>query len=100
MPISPTFAQYKTILEFGTDLLDYYDIMNATQCFINKLAQSLFLLDQLQLNGVQVDTFIDCLKALNENKDLSHDICLGELVLYITDIWSAPTTCALTIHRT
>src|SRR5687767_2794875 len=46
IPVALFVEIYKTILEFGTDLLDYYDIMNATVCFIKWGAKSLFFLNQ------------------------------------------------------
>lgn len=72
--------------------------MQATGCFIKPAAQSLFFLDQLQTNGILVDSFIDWLKSVEPMKTPPHDLCLQELVLTISDICTANLSSALTIH--
>jgi hypothetical protein len=86
MPIPPTLAGSGSISSFGNDLGIYYSVVETVGSGFMPIAQSTFFLTSLRNAGIQIDTYMDRVRAVGPNVDISLDLLLQNLVVHITDI--------------
>ena len=86
MPVPPTLQTSGSISAFGKDLVIYYSVVETVGSGFPPLAQSIFFLTSLRQAGIQVDSYMDRLRAIGPQDPVPHDLLLPALVIHIADI--------------
>lgn len=80
--IAPAYKSVtQTILEFGTEVVSYYNGLANIAMPFPAVIQSRYFLTQLQQHGVQVDTYLDRLQVFRHTDVIPDDLTLETLVL-------------------
>jgi hypothetical protein len=86
MPIPPTLEKSASISAFGNDLVIYYSIVETVGSGFAPLVQSTFFLTSLRQAGIQIDSYMDRVRAIGPTEDVPSDLLLCNLVVHIADI--------------
>jgi hypothetical protein len=86
MPVLPTLPVSGSISAFGKDLVIYYSVIKTVGSGFQAVAQSTFFLTSLRKAGIQIDSYMDCIRAVGTNNPLPTDLLLSNLVIHISDI--------------
>jgi hypothetical protein len=86
MPVPPTLSASGSISVFGKDLVIYYSVVETVGSGFQPIAQSTFFLTSLRKAGIQIDSYMDRLRAIGPNDQVPTDLLLPNLVIHISDI--------------
>jgi len=86
MPIPPNLAGSGSISAFGKDLVIYYSVVETVGSGFLPIAQSTFFLTSLRAAGIQIDSYMDRVRAIGPNDNVPSDLLLQNLVVHIADI--------------
>jgi hypothetical protein len=86
IPVPPTLAGSSSISSFGKDLVIYYSVVETVGSGFIPIAQSTFFLTSLRNAGIQIDIYMDRIRAVGPNVDIPPDLLVQNLVVHIADI--------------
>jgi hypothetical protein len=87
MPVPPALALTGSIPAFGWDLILYYATVETIGSGVLQHAQSIFFLTSLWQAGIEIDSFMDRVRAIPATTaELPIDLVLSNLVLQIADL--------------
>jgi hypothetical protein len=86
MPVPLTLTGSGSISSFGKDLVIYYSVVETVGSGFMPIAQSTFFLTSLRNAGIQIDTYMDRVRAVGPNVDIPPALLLQNLVVHIADI--------------
>jgi hypothetical protein len=86
MPVPPTLAGSGSISSFGKYLVIYYSVVETVGSGFMPIAQPTFFLTSLHNAGIQIDTYIDRVRAVGPNIDILPDLLIQNLIVHIADI--------------
>jgi hypothetical protein len=75
-----------SISVFGKELVLYYSVVETVGSRFKPLAQSTFFLTSLRKVGIQIDTYMDRIRAIGTSDTVPSDLLLCNLVIHIADI--------------
>ena len=86
MPVPPTLVGSGSISAFGKDLVIYYSVVETVGSGFLPLAQTTFFLTSLRNAGIQIDSYMDRVRAIAPNAPVPPSLLLQNLVVHIADI--------------